>query len=148
MPCNNVFQEHVYDICARTLQIQLTLSAATSFTLQPAKQLQDTNPSTEAVLICRSYGGLLWAVNLLCLQFLLQRGDTCDDIAGMLTVSLAVYHIFPIFRAANRIAARSSHHHQQPQNHALGGPALHLFAHSVLFCSLIWSWGHCHAVKS
>lgn len=142
-------EKYAYDICAHSLQIQLTLSAAISFTLQPAKQLQDIDPSIEAVLICRSYGGLLWAVNLLCLQFILQRGGTCDDIAGMLAVSLAVYHVFPILRAANRIRARKySHRQQQLQNHALGGPALHLVAHSVLFCSLIWSWGHCHAVKS
>lgn len=103
------------------------------------------------MLICRSYGGLLWAVNLLCLQFLVRRGDICDHVAGMLAVSLAVYHTFPMFRAANRIWSRDlrqqQQQQQQRQSDALGGPALHLIIHAIVFVSLSWGWVSCNAVK-
>lgn len=115
--------------------------AAISFTWQPAKQLREASPSPEAVLICRSYGGLLWAVNLLCLQFLVQRGDVCDDVGGMLAVSLAFYHIFPIARAGARIWSRA--HQPQRQGDALGGPAVHLAVHTILFLTLSWGRMRC-----
>lgn len=96
------------------------------------------------MLVCRSYGGLLLASNVLCWQLLFRRdGDTFDDVCVVLARSLALYHFFPIARAGARIRqgrGRSQEQGQQGQqaSDALGGPVLHLVVHLILLVSLLW----------
>lgn len=124
-----------------TSRRQLTCSqACLSFLLQPRVQLRERNPSAEAVLVCRSYGGLLLATNLLCVQFLFRRDGSFDGASVILARSLAFYHLFPIARAWTRSRQHQVHDQEQGQQRdALGGPFVHLTVHVILLASLLWA---------
>lgn len=118
--------------------------ACLSFLLQPNAQLRDPNPSPEAVLVCQSYAGLLLATNVLCLFCLRSRGlDHFDEMGGMLTASLAVYHAFPIRRAWVRIQQGRQRRIEQSDRSreatTLGGPVLHSIVHFLLLLLLAWA---------
>lgn len=112
--------------------------AAMSFMLQPQIQLQDPEPSEEAVLICQSYAGSLLATDVLCVLFLACRPvNRFDDVSAMLAGSLAVYHVFPIRRAWARMKKRKGKYKQEEK--MMGGPSVHLIIHGTLLSSLVWS---------
>lgn len=109
--------------------------AALSFLLQPQIQLQDSEPSDDAVLICHSYAGSLLATDALCFLFLVYKDNkTFDETSAMLAGSLAIYHLFPVKRAWSRIKRRRGDYKQEER--MAGGPPVHLAIHGVLFVSL------------
>ncbi|ROW13552.1 hypothetical protein VPNG_04370 [Cytospora leucostoma] len=91
---------------ALLLHLLVEVPASVSFLLAAPRQLRKHNPSPEAVLICQSYGGLLLSTNVLCFLFLVYRGGDFDDATAILAASLAVYHVFPIWRAWVRIRSQ------------------------------------------
>lgn len=112
--------------------------AALSFLSQPHIQLQNPKPSEEAVLICHSYAGSLISTNVLCALFLARRNSKIfDSASSFLSVSLAVYHVFPMRRAWARIKKRRGKY--KPEERMAGGPPGHLMIHAALFGSLIWA---------
>lgn len=137
---------HITNI-ALTFHLLVELPASLSFLLGPGKQLQDPNPSPEAVLVCQSYGGLLLSTNVLCLLFLCYNGGDSDsdvvDATAMVAASLAVYHVFPVWRAWSRIRSQGRlGRGWAKQADALGGPYVHLVVHVLTFCSLAWAGLH------
>lgn len=117
--------------------------ASLSFLLNAPKQLQQSKPSPEAVLVCQSYGGLLAATNVLCILFVFCRGSTnFDDASAIIAVSLAMYHVMPLRRAWVRIKAQGAGRGWLQQADALGGPYVHLMVHVLLLVSLTWAGLH------
>jgi hypothetical protein len=106
-------------------------AAAASFIGAPQKQLPDAKE--DAVLILRSYGGLLLSVNFMCLFFLF-RPDF-DDTTRMFATCLASYHLWPISRAWTRLSSRVGLDGEQGR--VLQGPRVHLVVHAGLFVGLL-----------
>lgn len=132
---------------ALLLHVLVEVPASLSFLLGARRQLRDPNPSPEAVLVCQSYGGLLLSTNVLCFLFLCYRGSSSssnvDDATAIVAASLAVYHVFPIWRAWARIRGLGQHGRGWAQQaEALGGPHVHLVVHVLLLVSLTWAGLH------
>lgn len=117
--------------------------ASLSFLLNAPKQLRESKPSPEAVLVCQSYGGLLVATNVLCVLFLYCRGSSnFDDASAIIAASLAIHHVMPMRRAWVRIKAQGAGRGWLQQADALGGPYVHLMVHALLLVSLTWAGLH------
>jgi uncharacterized membrane protein len=108
----------------------LETAAALSFTLQPQVQLPAA--SEEARLILHSYGGLLLSSAILCAGFFLRPGF--DSATRLVAGSMAVYHLFPIWRAYVRLQRGRA-----KEGRALGGPFVHLVVHVVALVGLVLS---------
>lgn len=124
---------------ALLLHLLVEVPASVSLLLWAPRQLREPDPNPEAVLICQSYGGLLLSTNVLCFLFLFYRGGDFDDATALLAASLAVYHVFPIWRAWVRIRRQGwPGRGWAQQAETLGGPPVHLVVHVLLFLSLTW----------
>ncbi|KAG8169817.1 hypothetical protein KVR01_000562 [Diaporthe batatas] len=128
---------------ALVFHVLIEAPASLSFLLNAPKQLLESRPSPEAVLVCQSYGGLLVATNVLCLLLLYSRGiSTFDDASAIVAASLAMYHVMPLRRAWVRIRARGAGRGWLQQADALGGPYVHFMVHTLLLVSLTWAGLH------
>jgi hypothetical protein len=128
---------------ALAFHVLIEAPASLSFLLDAPKQLRESRPSPEAVLVCQSYGGLLVATNVLCLLLLYCRGiTTFDDASAIIAASLAIYHVMPMRRAWVRIKAQGAGRGWLQQADVLGGPYVHLAVHALLFVSLTWAGLH------
>jgi len=105
--------------------------AAFSFLTTPEAQLPGA--STEAKLILRSYGGLLLITGILCNFFAFR--ETYDEATIGYGLSMAVYHLFPLYRALTRISQGIGV--KGPQGGTLGGPVMHAVAHLICLVSLL-----------
>lgn len=110
--------------------------ASLSFTFNSTAQLPSTATDLEARLILRSYGGLLFSTSILCGGFYFR--EAFDDATRLVAGSMAVYHIFPIARAWDRLRRERGEGQK-----VLGGPGVHLVVHLGLLGGLVWSavWG-------
>lgn len=108
------------------LHVIVETAAASSFILAPHRQL--SSPSAEAQLILKSYGGLLLATNMVCLGVLLR--PEFEGARRLVGVSMAFYHIWPAYRAWQRMANDIGMKEEQANN--LGGPGWHLVIHVLL----------------
>ena len=108
------------------LHVVIETAAAASFILAPHRQLPSVSPETNLVL--KSYGGLLLATNILCLGFILR--PVFDDASRIVALSMAFYHVWPCYRAYQRIMNSIGMAGGQRGN--LGGPNLHLLLHATL----------------
>ncbi|KUI62217.1 hypothetical protein VP1G_09324 [Cytospora mali] len=125
---------------ALTFHLLVEVPASLSFLLGARKQLREPNPSPEAVLICQSYGGLLLSTNVLCFLFLCYRGSNVDDATAIVAASLAIYHVFPMWRASMRIQRQGGLGRGWAQQaEVLGGPYVHFVVHVLVFLSLTWA---------
>lgn len=113
------------------LHALLEAAASLSFTAKPTAQLPGA--SHEARLILRSYGGLLLSSSILCAGFWLRPGY--DSATRLVAASMAVYHVFPIWRAW----ARLSRARGDKEGRVLGGPGVHLVVHLVAVLGLAGS---------
>lgn len=128
---------------ALLFHVLIEAPASLSFLLNAPKQLRESKPSSEAVLVCQSYGGLLVATNVLCVLFLCCRGSSnFDDASAIIAVSLAIHHVMPMRRAWVRIKAQGAGRGWLQQADALGGPYVHLMVHALLLVSLTWAGLH------
>lgn len=129
---------------ALVLHLLVEIPASLSFLLGARKQLRDPNPSPEAVLVCQSYGGLLLSTNVLCSLFLYYgRNGNVDDAKSVVATSLAVYHVFPIWRAWVRIRRQGGPGRGWAQQaDVLAGPYVHFVVHVLLFSVLTWAGLH------
>lgn len=128
---------------ALIFHVLIEAPASLSFMLNAPKQLRESRPSPEAVLVCQSYGGLLVATNVLCLLLLYSRGiSTFDDASAIVAASLAIYHVMPMRRAWVRIRAQGAGRGWLQQADALGGPYVHFIVHALLLVSLAWAGLH------
>jgi hypothetical protein len=134
---------HVANI-ALLCHLLVEVPASLSFLLAAPTQLREPNPSPEAVLVCQSYGGLLLSTNVLCFLFLYSRGNSnADDAKSLVAASLAVYHVFPIWRAWARIRRQGGLGRGWAQQAGvLGGPYVHFVVHVLLLLSLSWAGLH------
>lgn len=114
------------------LHTLLEAAASLSFLLSPAAQLPGA--SDEARLVFRSYGGLLLSSSILCAGFWLRPG--LDSATRLVAGSMAVYHVFPIWRAWARLGTAK---HLKKERKVLGGPAVHLVVHVVAVSGLAGS---------
>lgn len=113
------------------LHAAIETAAAISFIANSTAQLPGA--SDDAVLILRSYGGLLLSSNLLCFLFAARPGF--DAATALVAVSVGSYHLWPAGRALARI--RRGIGTEGDQGRVLGGPALHLVVHVVCFVALM-----------
>lgn len=128
---------------ALLFHVLIEAPASLSFLLNAPKQLRESRPSPEAVLVCQSYGGLLAATNVLCLLLIYRRGSTrFDDASAIIAASLALYHVMPIRRAWVRVKTQGAGRGWLQQADALGGPYMHLIVHALLLVSLTWAGLH------
>ncbi|KAL1867301.1 hypothetical protein Daus18300_006420 [Diaporthe australafricana] len=128
---------------ALLFHVLIEAPASLSFLLSPPKQLRESRPSQEAVLVCQSYGGLLVATNVLCVLLLYCRGiSNFDDANAIVAASLAIYHVMPIRRALVRIRMQGAGRGFLQQADAMGGPYVHFMVHALLFMSLTWAGLH------
>ncbi|KAL1837211.1 hypothetical protein VTK73DRAFT_4760 [Phialemonium thermophilum] len=148
-------------------------AAAVSFLLAPESQLpaafragthgkkadaREREARAALLLILRSYGGLLLSSAILAAFFGVPSSRVVDDAASARVVSLclAVYHPWPVWRACGRLrskdgppdqrgrvpvrrdgkTAAESENRERP---VLGGPAVHLVLHVSLFVGLLLS---------
>lgn len=128
---------------ALIFHVLIETPASLSFLLNAPKQLRESRPSPEAVLVCQSYGGLLVATNVLCLLLMYSRGlATFDDASAIVAASLAIYHVMPMRRAWVRATAQGAGRGWLQQADALGGPCVHFIVHALLLVSLTWAGLH------
>ncbi|KAJ0109839.1 hypothetical protein J7T55_004389 [Diaporthe amygdali] len=128
---------------ALLFHLLIEVPASLSFLLNAPKQLRESSPSPEAVLVCQSYGGLLVATNVLCVLLLYRRGSTnFDDANAIVATSLAIYHVMPMRRAWMRIRTQGAGRGFLQQADALGGPYVHFAVHTLLLVSLTWAGLH------
>ncbi|KAK3945631.1 hypothetical protein QBC46DRAFT_371237 [Diplogelasinospora grovesii] len=126
------------------LHAVIETAASLSFILVPHKQLPlppsaTSSSSAEARLLLRSYGGLLLSTNLLCFVFFFSPPDL-NYASGLVSLCIASYHPFPVYRAYARIQHNIGMSSSSPsQKSFLGGPALHLVVHLILFVGLLAS---------
>ncbi|KAK3316379.1 hypothetical protein B0H66DRAFT_534636 [Apodospora peruviana] len=133
------------------LHFLIESAAAASFILNPTSQLPPTlpwsSPETKEInLILRSYGGLLLSTNLICLVVVLDSDSTqivSNRTASLVSLALATYHIWPIYRAYSRIirnhVPETTRGVEGKRPVVLGGPAVHLFVHIILLVGLVLS---------
>jgi hypothetical protein len=114
------------------LHALIEAAASLSFTLQPRGQLPGA--SEDARLILRSYGGLLLSSSILCAGFCLRQGF--DSATRLVAASMAVYHVFPVARAAVRFSRAGV---EKESRKVLGGPMVHLVVHLLAFGGLVGS---------
>jgi hypothetical protein len=116
----------------------LELMAINAFVRLPGIQLHEKHPTREAVLICYSYAGTLFTLNLICAMYVWLDGiSTFGPIGTALAWSLSSYHAFPMFRAWDRMqrkqAAGSGY---KSEFDIAGGPQQHFRGHLIMFFSL------------
>jgi len=112
--------------------------AIKSFLQQPGLQLHEAKPSREAVLVCQSYAGTLLTLNIICFAYFLSgRLNSFDGIGAALTWALSTYHIFPMYRAWDRMKRRRLGQNYKPEYDIGGGPAGNFRGHCILFLSLV-----------
>jgi len=104
--------------------------AAFTFTFRPKIQLPGASPET--ILVLRSYGALLWATVFLGGYFGVRNKYDGSSVAFGL--SMAFYHVFPIYRAYVRLLSRPG---KLGEQRVLGGPKVHLLVHLVCLGSLV-----------
>lgn len=128
---------------ALIFHVLIEAPASLSFLLSAPKQLRESRPSPEAVLVCQSYGGLLFATNVMCVLLLYRRGSSnFDDASAIVALSLAMYHAMPIRRAWVRIKTQGAGRGWLQQADAMGGPYVHFLVHALLLVSLTWAGLH------
>lgn len=128
---------------ALIFHVLIEAPASLSFLLSAPKQLRESRPSPEAVLVCQSYGGLLFATNVMCVLLLYRRGSShFGDASAIVAVSLAMYHAMPIRRAWVRIKTQGAGRGWLQQADAMGGPYVHFLVHALLLVSLTWAGLH------
>ncbi|KAI3399017.1 hypothetical protein diail_8044 [Diaporthe ilicicola] len=128
---------------ALLFHVLIEAPASLSFLLNPPKQLRESRPSPEAVLVCQSYGGLLAATNSLCVLLLYSRGlGNFDDASAITAASLAIYHVMPMRRAWVRIGTQGAGRGFLQQADDLGGPYVHFMVHAFLLVILTWAGLH------
>lgn len=116
----------------------LELMAISSFFRQPGLQLHDPNPSREAVLVCHSYAGTLLTLNVICGMYMLLEGvGRFGPIGTALAWSLSTYHVFPMFRAWDRMQRRAAGGNDISKYDIGGGPKANFRGHLLLFVSLV-----------
>ncbi|KAK4217246.1 hypothetical protein QBC37DRAFT_57428 [Rhypophila decipiens] len=100
-----------------------------------------TTARKEVDLILLNYGGLLLTSNLISLVFLAR--PVFDDLAGLVSLCMASYHVWPAWRALTRMrlyaAAVERNAGGTGNQKFLGGPALHLVIHLGLLGGLVWA---------
>ena len=110
--------------------------AASSFILRPGSQL--SNPPIESRLVLQLVGGLLLTTNLICGVFVAR--PVFDNTSRLVAGSLAFWHIWPMRRAWVRLSLKKDLERTRDATPpALGGPALHLLVHALLFSILVAS---------
>ncbi|KAH8884629.1 hypothetical protein GQ53DRAFT_751903 [Thozetella sp. PMI_491] len=110
----------------------LETAAALSYALQPEAQLPGASDDTKAVLL--NYSGLLVSTNVLAAAFAWRPGF--DGATRLVVGSLAIYHVFPIFRARAKIQ-REAALRKGEKSKVLGGPQLHIIVHGLCLASLV-----------
>ncbi|KAK1759653.1 hypothetical protein QBC47DRAFT_372686 [Echria macrotheca] len=110
--------------------------ASLSFLLTPESQLPHATP--EAVLILRSYGALLGSTSLLSLWFTFSS-QTDPESTRIFSLAMALYHLFPIYRAWARMSLLPRTPQTPKPKKVLGGPRVHFWVHIICFLSLIAS---------
>ncbi|KAM7202488.1 hypothetical protein V8F33_002708 [Rhypophila sp. PSN 637] len=93
----------------------------------------------EVDLILLNYGGLLLTTNFISLVFLAR--PVFDDIAGLVSLCMASYHVWPVWRAFTRMKLYAAVERNAGTGNQkfLGGPALHLVIHLSLLGGLVWA---------
>ncbi|KAK0672937.1 hypothetical protein QBC41DRAFT_343291 [Cercophora samala] len=123
--------------------------ASISFLLFPQTQLPTADPNpAAALLILRNFGGLLLSTNLIALVFLLR--PAFDSLSALVTLSLASYHVWPIYRAYSRLLlqqqrpnlTKGKKQHDVNRNLVLGGPIVHFWVHICCLIGLVLSGWH------
>ncbi|KAK3381608.1 hypothetical protein B0H63DRAFT_209777 [Podospora didyma] len=110
--------------------------AALSFIFKPSAQLASAAAATpEAVLILRSYGGLLLSTNLLCAVFLARPGF--DSATALVSLCLGSYHVWPLSRAWVRLFGGMPMQQGEKEQKVLGGPGVHLVVHLLGLVALV-----------
>ncbi|KAM7223945.1 hypothetical protein V8F06_000418 [Rhypophila decipiens] len=107
--------------------------------LKPTRS-EATTARKEVDLILLNYGGLLLTTNLISLVFLAR--PVFDDLAGLVSLCMASYHVWPAWRALTRMrlyAAAVERNAGTGNQKFLGGPALHLVLHLGLLGGLVWA---------
>lgn len=120
------------------LHIIIELPAATSFALTPSATLSIPQPHAQGVI--RQYALLLLSTIIIAASFVLQdcRGEEPKMPERSVASALALYHLGPLIRAANR-----SQRGEGTGRGLLGQPWLHVLVH-VLCCLALsgrgWLW--------
>ncbi|KAF9875940.1 hypothetical protein CkaCkLH20_06386 [Colletotrichum karsti] len=115
------------------LHVIIESAAASSFIFKPENQLP--GPSVAARLVLQSLGGLLLSTNLICLVFIWRPGF--DETSRLVAASLSFWHVWPCYRAYVRLARPAVDGNGSKQARTLGGPAVHLGVHVMLFLLFI-----------
>lgn len=121
------------------LHFFLELMAIASFFRQPGLQLHDPSPSREGVLVCQSYAGTLLTLNVICGMYMLLEGvGGFGPVGTALAWSLSTYHVFPMFRAWDRMQRRRVAGGNYNSEYDIGGgPKGNFRGHLFLFASLV-----------
>lgn len=123
------------------LHILAEFRAITLFIRQPVSQLHDANPSREAILVLQCYAGALLSLNAVCVSYFVVNGVSEFGAAGIgLASSLLIYHIFPMYRAWDRMQRqRLGGSHRKAEFDVAGGPKGNFRGHCIIFVSLALS---------
>ncbi|KAK4109762.1 hypothetical protein N656DRAFT_847528 [Canariomyces notabilis] len=106
--------------------------ASISFIFFPKAQLLNASP--DAILISRNLGGLLLAINLVCLVFLTGGESYNNQLVAKVSLCFATYHVWPAHRAYVRLARGPKGRREEQK--VLGGPVVHLVVHLGCLISL------------
>lgn len=107
-------------------------AAGLTFIFRPSAQLQPLSAGGELILHC--YGGVLLFTSLISLIF---YARAFDDTSRLVCLSFAFWHVWPSYRAVVRMQRGIDV--QGELGKTLGGPAVHLATHAVLFVMFVAS---------
>ncbi|KAI9900534.1 hypothetical protein N3K66_004796 [Trichothecium roseum] len=106
----------------------VALPAGLTFVLRPHRQLSPLTPAARLILQC--YGGLILFTCLVSLLFTLGP-PAHPDALRLAALSFAFWHAWPSYRAVARL--RGGIDVEGEMGTTLGGPAVHLAVHALLF---------------
>ncbi|KIW97573.1 uncharacterized protein Z519_01157 [Cladophialophora bantiana CBS 173.52] len=115
------------------IHVVIEVPACLSFALFPSRQLGMHTPHAHAVI--RQYAALILASVLVAMVF---ANRPPDDTAGKVAAALAVYHVAPSIRSANRLARQARFRKPIIVSEAF----LYLVVHVICFAALLcdaWS---------